>query len=75
MLPLAAPLAQMTRLISMEEVTSSVTGRQNAEEAQPRLLREDKPSQSARGATASLSSNSSKRQSHLSVNIIDFFKS
>lgn len=75
MLPLAASSAQMTRLISMEEVTSSVIGRQNAEEAQPRLLREDKPSQSAGGATTSPSSNSSKRQSHLSVNIIDFFKS
>ncbi|KAM7392880.1 hypothetical protein PAMA_007814 [Pampus argenteus] len=32
MLPLAAPSAQMTRLTSMEELTSSVIGKQNAEE-------------------------------------------
>lgn len=63
MLPLAAPSAQMTRLISMEELTSSVIGRQNAEDARLRLLRVDSPTESARRATTS---NSSKRQSHIS---------
>ncbi|XP_076614742.1 ciliogenesis and planar polarity effector 1 [Chaetodon auriga] len=62
MLPLAAPSAQMTRLISMEELTSSVIGRQNAEEARPRLLRADPPNESTRRATTSHSSDSSKRQ-------------
>ncbi|XP_044029035.1 ciliogenesis and planar polarity effector 1 isoform X2 [Siniperca chuatsi] len=62
MLPLAAPSAQMTRLISMEELTSSVIGRQNAEEARLRLLRVDPPTESTRRATTSPSSNSSKRQ-------------
>ncbi|XP_070707145.1 ciliogenesis and planar polarity effector 1 [Pempheris klunzingeri] len=62
MLPLAAPSAQMTRLISMEELTTSVIGRQNAEEAQLRLLRVDPPTESTRRATTSLSSNSSKRK-------------
>ncbi|XP_051268723.1 ciliogenesis and planar polarity effector 1 isoform X1 [Dicentrarchus labrax] len=62
MLPLAAPSAQMTRLISMEELTSSVMGRQNAEEARPRLLRVDPSAESTRRATTSPSFNSSKRQ-------------
>lgn len=72
MLPLAAPSAQMTRLISMEELTSSVIGRQNAEEARLRLLRVDPPTESTRRATTSPNSNSSKRQSHISFNVIDF---
>ncbi|KAM8743852.1 ciliogenesis and planar polarity effector 1 isoform 3-T4 [Acanthopagrus schlegelii] len=59
MLPLAAPSAQMTRLMSMEELASSVIGRQHAEEARPRLLRVDPPNESCRIAA---SSNSSKRQ-------------
>lgn len=67
-LPLAAPSAQMTRLMSMEELASSVIGRQNAEEARPRLLRVDPPNQSSRIAN----SNSSKRQSHLTFHVIDF---
>ncbi|KAI3362297.1 hypothetical protein L3Q82_012605 [Scortum barcoo] len=37
--PPAAPSAQLTRLFSMEELTSSVIWRQNAEEARLRLLR------------------------------------
>ncbi|XP_040012827.1 ciliogenesis and planar polarity effector 1 [Xiphias gladius] len=61
-LPLAAPSTQMTRLISMEELTSSVSGRQSAEEARLRLLRVDPPTESTRTATTSPSSNSSKRQ-------------
>ncbi|KAM9338429.1 ciliogenesis and planar polarity effector 1 [Symphorus nematophorus] len=62
MLPLAAPPAQMTRLISMEELTSSVIGMQSAEEAQPRLLRVDLPAESTRRATTSTNFNSNKRQ-------------
>lgn len=69
MLPLAAPSAQMTRLMSMEELASSAIGRQNAEEARPRLLRVDPPNESSRIAA---SSNSSKRQSHLTFYVIDF---
>ncbi len=71
MLPLATPSAQMTRLISMEELTSSVIGRQNAEEARLRLLRIDPPSERTGRAPTSPSSNSSKRQSHISFNVID----
>ncbi|XP_045922847.1 ciliogenesis and planar polarity effector 1 isoform X1 [Micropterus dolomieu] len=62
MVPLAAPPAQMTRLISMEELTSSVIGRQNAEEGGLWLLRVDPPTERTRRATVSPSSNSSKRQ-------------
>lgn len=69
MLPLAAPSAQMTRLMSMEELASSVIGRQHAEEARPRLLRVDPPNESCRIAA---SSNSSKRQSHFTFHFIDF---
>ncbi|XP_073334518.1 ciliogenesis and planar polarity effector 1 [Pagrus major] len=58
-LPPAAPSAQMTRLMSMEELTSSVIGRQDAEEARPRLLRVDPMNESGRSAA---SSDSSKRQ-------------
>ncbi|XP_027137955.1 ciliogenesis and planar polarity effector 1 isoform X4 [Larimichthys crocea] len=62
MLPPAAPSAQMTRLFSMEELTSSVIGRQMAGETRPRLLRVDPPTERIRRATISPSSNSSKRQ-------------
>ncbi|XP_042251450.1 ciliogenesis and planar polarity effector 1 isoform X3 [Thunnus maccoyii] len=62
MMPLAAPSAHMTRLISMEELTSSVIGRQNAEEARLQLLRVNRPIESTRRATTSPSSDSSKRQ-------------
>ncbi|GAA6217096.1 uncharacterized protein C5orf42 homolog [Lates japonicus] len=60
--PVAAPSTQMTRLFSMEELTSSVIGRQNIEEAQLQLLRVDPPTEITRPATTSPSSNSSKRQ-------------
>lgn len=72
MVPPAAPPAQMTRLISMEELTSSVIGRQNAEEGGLWLLRVDPPTERTRRATVSSSSNSSKRQSHFSFHGIDF---
>ncbi|XP_032394686.1 ciliogenesis and planar polarity effector 1 isoform X3 [Etheostoma spectabile] len=62
MVPEAAPSARMTRLMSMEELTSSVIGRQIAKEAQLRLLRVDPPPESTRRATTFASSNSSKRQ-------------
>ncbi|XP_078126837.1 ciliogenesis and planar polarity effector 1 isoform X7 [Sander vitreus] len=62
MVPEAAPSAQMTRLMSMEELTSSGIGRQIAKEARLRLLRVDPPLESTRRATTSASSNSSKRQ-------------
>nr|XP_046231509.1 ciliogenesis and planar polarity effector 1 isoform X2 [Scatophagus argus] len=62
MLPLAASSAQTTHLISMDELASSVIGRQNAEEARPRLLRVDPSTESAGKATALPSLNSSKRQ-------------
>ncbi|XP_040914910.1 ciliogenesis and planar polarity effector 1 [Toxotes jaculatrix] len=61
-LPQAAPSTQMTRLISMEELASSVIGKQNTEEARLQLLRADPPTESSRPATTSPSSNSSKRQ-------------
>lgn len=57
-LPLAAPSAQMTRLLSVEELTSSVIRRQNAEEARLQLLKVDPPIESSRRATTS----PSKRQ-------------
>ncbi|XP_019938136.2 ciliogenesis and planar polarity effector 1 [Paralichthys olivaceus] len=60
--PLAAPSTQMTRLISMDDLTSSVIRRQNVEETQQRLLRVDPPNESTRSAMTSPSSNSSKRQ-------------
>lgn len=72
MVPEAAPSAQMTRLMSMEELTTSVIGRQIAKEARLRLLRVDPPPESTRRATTFASSNSSKRQSHISLNVIDF---
>lgn len=59
--PVAAPSTQMTRLFSMEELTSSVIGKQNIEEAQLQLLRVDPPTESTRPATTFPSSNSSKR--------------
>ncbi|XP_034751796.1 ciliogenesis and planar polarity effector 1 isoform X2 [Etheostoma cragini] len=62
MVPEAAPSAQMTRLMSMEELTSSVIGRQIAKEARLRLLSVDPPPESTRRATTFASSNSSKRQ-------------
>ncbi|XP_029300430.1 LOW QUALITY PROTEIN: ciliogenesis and planar polarity effector 1 [Cottoperca gobio] len=62
MFPEAAPSAQMTRLMSMEELRSSAFGRQSAEEAPLRLLRVDAPAESSRRATTSSSSNSSKRK-------------
>ncbi|XP_051794635.1 ciliogenesis and planar polarity effector 1 isoform X2 [Acanthochromis polyacanthus] len=61
MLPLAAPPTHMTRLMSMEEL-SSVMGRQNAEEAQLQLLRVDTSTESTRKAANSSGSKSSKRQ-------------
>lgn len=72
MLPEAAPSSQMARLMSMEELTSSVMGRQNAEEARLRLLRVDPPIESTRRATTPPTLNSSKRQSHLCFHAIDF---
>ncbi|XP_054468861.1 ciliogenesis and planar polarity effector 1 [Anoplopoma fimbria] len=60
--PKEAPAAQMTRLMSMEELTSSVFGRENAEKAHLRLLRVDRPIESTGMATTSPSSISSKRQ-------------
>lgn len=72
MLPPAAPSAQMTRLFSMEELTSSVIGRQMAGETRPRLLRVDPPTESIRRATISPSSNSSKRHLHISFHVIYF---
>ncbi|XP_062290536.1 ciliogenesis and planar polarity effector 1 [Scomber scombrus] len=62
MLPQAAASAQVTRLFSMEELNSSVTERQKADEARLRLLRVDPPIESSRRATTSPSSNSIKRQ-------------
>ncbi|XP_071321560.1 ciliogenesis and planar polarity effector 1 [Trachinotus anak] len=61
-LPLATSSHQMTRLMSMEELTSSAIGRQNADEARLRLLRVDPPTENTRTATISPSANSSKRQ-------------
>ncbi|XP_037609215.1 ciliogenesis and planar polarity effector 1 isoform X4 [Sebastes umbrosus] len=58
----AAPSRPMTRLMSMEELTSSVIGRQNAEEARLQLLRVDPPTESTRRATTYPSSNSNHRQ-------------
>lgn len=72
MLPVAATSAPVTRLISMEELTSSVIGRQNAEDDRPRLLRVDPPSESTNGASSLPSSNSRKRQSHINFHVIDF---
>ncbi|XP_034403492.1 ciliogenesis and planar polarity effector 1 [Cyclopterus lumpus] len=60
--PKAAPSAQMTRFMSMEELSSSVVGRENAEKARLRLLRVDPTTESTRKATTSPSSISSKRQ-------------
>ncbi|XP_033503413.2 ciliogenesis and planar polarity effector 1 isoform X1 [Epinephelus lanceolatus] len=62
MLPEAAPSSQMARLMSMEELTSSVMGRQNTEEARLRLLRVDPPIESTRRATTPPTLNSSKRR-------------
>nr|XP_020474269.1 protein JBTS17 isoform X2 [Monopterus albus] len=62
MSPLVAPLSQMPRLFSMEELTSSVMGRQNTEEHQLQLLRVEPPTENIRGAVISLSPNTSKRQ-------------
>ncbi|CAK6959484.1 ciliogenesis and planar polarity effector 1 [Scomber scombrus] len=62
MMPQAVTSAQVTRLFSMEELTSSVTERQKADEARLRLLRVDPPIESSRRATTSPSSNSIKRQ-------------
>ncbi|KAM3599738.1 uncharacterized protein V6R79_010631 [Siganus canaliculatus] len=59
MSPQAATSARMTRLISMEELTSSVMQRQNAE---PQLLRVESSTESTRRATTSGNSNSRKRQ-------------
>ncbi|XP_022617819.1 protein JBTS17 [Seriola dumerili] len=61
-LPLATPSNQMTRLMSMEELTSSVIRRQNAEEAQLRLLRVDPPTENTRAATTSPSSKRQRRR-------------
>ncbi|XP_031711728.1 ciliogenesis and planar polarity effector 1 isoform X1 [Anarrhichthys ocellatus] len=58
----AAPSAQMTRLMSVEELSSSVVGRENAEKAQLQLLKVDPATESTRRATTSPSSISSKRQ-------------
>ncbi|KAM6975927.1 LOW QUALITY PROTEIN: ciliogenesis and planar polarity effector 1 [Tautogolabrus adspersus] len=62
MFPTTAPSAQITRLMSMEELTKSVMARQNSEEARLRLLRVDLPPESSRRDITALSSNSSKRQ-------------
>lgn len=70
--PKAAPSRPMTRLMSMEELTSSVIGRQNAEEARLQLLRVDPPTESPRRATTYPSSNSNHRQSHISFHVIHF---
>ncbi|XP_056260195.1 ciliogenesis and planar polarity effector 1 isoform X1 [Seriola aureovittata] len=61
-LPLATPSNQMTRLMSMEELTSSVIRRQNAEEAQLQLLRVDPPTENPRAATTSPSSKRQRRR-------------
>ncbi|XP_034565265.1 ciliogenesis and planar polarity effector 1 isoform X2 [Notolabrus celidotus] len=62
MIPQAVSSAQMTRLMSMEELTKSVMARQNAEEAQLRLLKISLPPESTRSAATTLSSDSIKRQ-------------
>lgn len=58
-LPLAAPSTQRTRLISTEDLTSSVIRRQNTEDARMQLLHVDPRAESTRMA---FSTNSSKRQ-------------
>ncbi|KAM3874280.1 ciliogenesis and planar polarity effector 1 [Diretmus argenteus] len=61
MLPLAAPPAQVTHLIPMEELAGLSVGRQSAGEAGLQLLRVDPLTQSTAKATLSTSSNSDKR--------------
>ncbi|KAG7498681.1 cilioproteinsis and planar polarity effector 1 isoform X1 [Solea senegalensis] len=61
-LPTAAPRTQMTRLITLDELKSSVTTRPNADEAQMQLLRVDPPPESTRAAASSPGFTSSKRQ-------------
>lgn len=63
--PLATTSNQTTRLMSMEELTSSAMGRQNMEASSLRLVRVDRPSENTRPAGAQPSSDSSKRQSHM----------
>lgn len=53
MFPKAAPSAQMSRLMSMEELSSLVGRREDAEKAQLGLLRVDRGTESTRRATAS----------------------
>lgn len=55
MMPVTARLPEMTRLISMKELTRSA----NVEDAQLQQLRVDPASESTRGALSSM--NSSKR--------------
>ncbi|XP_029372415.1 ciliogenesis and planar polarity effector 1 isoform X2 [Echeneis naucrates] len=61
-LPLQTPPNHMARLMSMEELRSSVIGRLNAEEVQPRLLRVDSPTKKTRTTSTSLNSKPSMRQ-------------
>ncbi|XP_056287984.1 ciliogenesis and planar polarity effector 1 isoform X2 [Pseudoliparis swirei] len=60
--PKAAPSAQMTRFMSMEELSSSVAGRENAEKAQLQMLSVDPTTESTRKAPTSPCSISSKRE-------------
>ncbi|XP_059214508.1 ciliogenesis and planar polarity effector 1 [Centropristis striata] len=60
--PVAAPPAQIPRLMSMEELTNSAIWRQNAGEARLRILTVDPPTESSGRATTSSSANSTKRQ-------------
>ncbi|XP_072227956.1 ciliogenesis and planar polarity effector 1 [Leuresthes tenuis] len=63
MLPMAVPSTQMTRLFSAEELTSSVVGRRDAEEARLQLLKVDRSNESTRKPAAFSSCSTSKRQS------------
>ncbi|KAM4527651.1 ciliogenesis and planar polarity effector 1 isoform 2-T2 [Odontesthes bonariensis] len=63
MLPKAVPSTQMTRLFSVGELTSSVVGRRDAEEARLQLLKVDQSNESTRKPTTISSCSTSKRQS------------